>query len=134
LRPSSRPFLQDFLHGAAVAQLLQRQTEDHQDLLSAELGESLQQHRENHRLQIAPALQDPPAALPQLVELSRRTILQKSLRSGAKSGAKSGADSGCSARMVDEQAVRFAARIQVILDRPGDSGSGYLSLCPYRSA
>jgi hypothetical protein len=33
LRPSSRPFLQDFLHGAAVAQLLQRQTDNHQDLL-----------------------------------------------------------------------------------------------------
>ncbi len=117
--------LQDLLHGASVAQLPQRQTDDHQDLLSAELGEPLQQHRENHRLQIPPALQDPPAALPQLVELLRRTILQKSLRSGAKSGATSGAKSGadrgdkcgCSARTVDEQAVRFAARIHVIVDR-----------------
>jgi hypothetical protein len=45
----------------------------------------------------------------QLVELSRRTILQKTLRSGG--------DSAFSARMVDEQAELFGERIQTILDR-----------------
>jgi hypothetical protein len=55
--------LQDLLHCAAVAQLLQRHAGDHQNLLLAQLWKSLKQHRENHRLQIPSACQDPPAGI-----------------------------------------------------------------------
>ena len=66
------PLLQDLLNSTGVAQFLQRQTNDHQDLLSAEQGEPLEQHRENDRLQILPALQNSPAALPKLLFRSHR--------------------------------------------------------------
>ena len=55
------------------------------------------------------ALRQRVVRVEQLVALSRRTILQKTLRSGG--------DTDFSARMVDEQAERFAGRIQTILDR-----------------
>jgi hypothetical protein len=46
-----------------VAQFLQRQPSDHQNLILAQLWKSLKQHRENHRLQIPSARQDPPAVI-----------------------------------------------------------------------
>jgi hypothetical protein len=45
----------------------------------------------------------------QLVDLSRQTILQKTLRSGG--------DTDLAARLVGEQTLRFGERIQAILDR-----------------
>jgi hypothetical protein len=62
-----------------------------------------------YRELIVHALRQQVVRVEQLVELSRRTILQKTLRSGG--------DSAFSARMVDEQAELFGERIQTILDR-----------------
>ncbi len=62
-----------------------------------------------YRELIVQALRQRVVRVEQLVALSRRTILQKTLRSGG--------DTDFSARMVDEQAERFAGRIQAILDR-----------------
>jgi hypothetical protein len=62
-----------------------------------------------YRELIVQALRQRVVRVEQLVALSRRTILQKTLRSGG--------DTDFSARMVDEQAERFAGRIQTILDR-----------------
>jgi hypothetical protein len=62
-----------------------------------------------YRELIVQALRQRVVRVEQLVALSRQTILQKTLRSGG--------DSDFSARMVDEQAVRFRGRIQEILDR-----------------
>ncbi len=57
------PFLQDHLHSAGVAQLLQGKCIDHEDLLPAELSEALKQHRENNRLQISAFRQHAPGTL-----------------------------------------------------------------------
>jgi hypothetical protein len=62
-----------------------------------------------YRELIVQALRQRVVRVEQLVELSRRTILQKTIRSGG--------DSDFSARMVEEQAERYGGRIQVILDR-----------------
>jgi hypothetical protein len=58
---------------------------------------------------IVQALRQQVVRVEQLVELSRQTILQKTLRSGG--------DTDLAARLVDEQARRFSERIQLILDR-----------------
>jgi len=62
-----------------------------------------------YRELIVQALRQRVVRVEQLVALSRKTILQKTLRSGG--------DSDFSARMVDEQLERFGGRIQAILDR-----------------
>ena len=62
-----------------------------------------------YRELIVQALRQRVVRVEQLVELSRQTILQKTLRSGG--------DTDLAARLVDEQALRFGERIQVILDR-----------------
>lgn len=62
-----------------------------------------------YRELIVQALRQRVTRVEQLVELSRQTILQKTLRSGG--------DIDLAARLVDEQAQRFGERIQVILDR-----------------
>jgi hypothetical protein len=62
-----------------------------------------------YRELIVQALRQRVVRVEQLVELSRQTILQKTLRSGG--------DTDLAARLVNEQAQRFGERIQVILDR-----------------
>ena len=62
-----------------------------------------------YRELIVQALRQRVLRLEQLLELSRQTILQKTLRSGG--------DTDFAARMVDAQAERFGTRIQTILDR-----------------
>lgn len=62
-----------------------------------------------YRELIVQALRQRVVRVEQLVELSRQTILQKTLRSGG--------DTDLAARLVDEQAQRFGERIQVFLDR-----------------
>jgi hypothetical protein len=62
-----------------------------------------------YRELIVQALRQQVVRVEQLVQLSRQTILQKTLRSGG--------DTDLAARLVDEQAQRFGERIQVILDR-----------------
>lgn len=62
-----------------------------------------------YRELIVQALRQRVVRVEQLVELSRQTILHKTLRSGG--------DTDLAARLVDEQAQRFRERIQVILDR-----------------
>ena len=62
-----------------------------------------------YRELIVQALRQQVVRVEQLVELSRQTILQKTLRSGG--------DTDLAALLVDEQAQRFGERIQVILDR-----------------
>ena len=62
-----------------------------------------------YRELIVQALRQRVVRVEQLVELSRQTILQKTLRSGG--------DTDLAARLVEEQAQRFGERIQVILDR-----------------
>ncbi len=62
-----------------------------------------------YRELIVQALRQRVVRVEQLVELSRQTILQKTLRSGG--------DTDLAARLVDEQAQRFGERIQMILDR-----------------
>ena len=62
-----------------------------------------------YRELIVQALRQRVVRVEQLVELSRQTILQKTLRSGG--------DTDLAARLVGEQAQRFGEQIQVILDR-----------------
>ena len=62
-----------------------------------------------YRELIVQALRQQVVRVEQLVELSRQTILQKTLRSGG--------DTDFAARMVDGQAERYGERIQAILDR-----------------
>ncbi len=62
-----------------------------------------------YRELIVQALRQRVVRVEQLIQLSRQTILQKTLRSGG--------DTDLAARMVDAQAERFGQHIQVILDR-----------------
>lgn len=62
-----------------------------------------------YRELIVQALRQQVVRVEQLVELSRQTILQKTLRNGG--------DTDFATRMVDGQADRYGERIQVILDR-----------------
>ena len=62
-----------------------------------------------YRELIVQALRQQVVRVEQLVDLSRQTILQKTLRSGG--------DTDLAARLVVEQARRFSERIQLILDR-----------------
>ena len=62
-----------------------------------------------YRELIVQALRQRVVRVEQLVEFSRQTILQKTLRSGG--------DTTLAARLVEEQAHRFGERIQMILDQ-----------------
>jgi hypothetical protein len=97
----------------ASVQAAYRQLQDLRFAIAQEMGQVEPSFRFYHciiyRELIVHALRQQVVRVEQLVELSRRTILQKTLRSGG--------DSAFSARMVDEQAELFGERIQTILDR-----------------
>ena len=81
--------------------------------IAQEMGELNPDFRFYHcivyRELIVQALRQQVVRVEQLVDLSRQTILHKTLRSGG--------DTDLAARLVDEQARRFGDRIQLILDR-----------------
>ncbi len=97
----------------ASVQAAYRQLQDLRFAIAQEMGQVEPSFRFYHciiyRELIVQALRQQVVRVEQLVELSRRTILQKTLRSGG--------DSDFSARMVDEQTERFGGRIQAILDQ-----------------
>jgi hypothetical protein len=90
-----------------------RQLQDLRFTIAEEMGQLEPDFRFYHciiyRELIVQALRQRVVRVEQLVELSRQTILQKTLRSGG--------DTDLAARLVDEQAQRFGEQIQVILDR-----------------
>lgn len=90
-----------------------RELQDLRFVIAQEMGQLDSDFRFYHcivyRELIVQALRQRVVRVEQLVELSRQTILQKTLRSGG--------DTELAARLVDEQAQRFGERIQVILDR-----------------
>jgi hypothetical protein len=97
----------------ASVQAAYRQLQDLRFAIAQEMGELEPHFRFYHcivyRELIVQALRQRVVRVEQLVELSRQTILQKTLRSGG--------DTDLAARLVDEQARRFGEQIQVILDR-----------------
>ena len=97
----------------ASVQAAYRELQDLRLAIAQEMGKLEPDFRFYHciiyRELIVQALRQRVVRVEQLVALSRQTILQKTLRSGG--------DTELAARMVDEQAQRFADRIQVILDR-----------------
>jgi hypothetical protein len=97
----------------ASVQAAYRQLQDLRFAIAQEMGEMDPDFRFYHciiyRELIVQALRQQVVRVEQLVELSRQTILQKTLRSGG--------DTDLAARLVDEQSQRFGERIQVILDR-----------------
>ncbi len=97
----------------ASVQAAYRQLQDLRLAMAQEMGQLDPDFRFYHciiyRELIVQALRQRVVRVEQLVELSRQTILQKTLRSGG--------DTDLAARLVDEQARRFGERIQVILDR-----------------
>ena len=97
----------------ASVQAAYRQLQDLRFAIAQEMGQLEPDFRFYHciiyRELIVQALRQRVVRVEQLVELSRQTILQKTLRSGG--------DPDLAARLVDEQAQRFGERIQVILDR-----------------
>lgn len=97
----------------ASVQAAYRQLQDLRLAIAQEMGQLEPDFRFYHciiyRELIVQALRQRVVRVEQLVELSRQTILQKTLRSGG--------DTDLAARLVDEQARRFGERIQVILDR-----------------
>lgn len=97
----------------ASVQAAYRQLQDLRFAIAQEMGQLEPDFRFYHciiyRELIVQALRQRVVRVEQLVELSRQTILQKTLRSGG--------DTELAARLVDEQAQRFGERIQVILDR-----------------
>jgi hypothetical protein len=90
-----------------------RELQDLRLAIAQEMGQLEPDFRFYHciiyRELIVQALRQQVVRVEQLVELSRQTILQKTLRSGG--------DTDLAARLVDEQSQRFGERIQVILDR-----------------
>ena len=90
-----------------------RQLQDLRFTIAEEMGQLEPDFRFYHciiyRELIVQALRQRVGRVEQLVELSRQTILQKTLRSGG--------DTDLAARLVDEQSQRFGEQIQVILDR-----------------
>lgn len=97
----------------ASVQAAYRQLQDLRFGIAQEMGQLEPDFRFYHciiyRELIVQALRQRVVRVEQLVELSRQTILQKTLRSGG--------DTELAARLVDEQARRFGEQIQVILDR-----------------
>ncbi len=97
----------------ASVQAAYRELQDLRFAIAQEMGQLEPDFRFYHciiyRELIVQALRQQVVRVEQLVELSRQTILQKTLRSGG--------DTDLAARLVDEQAQRFGERIQVILDR-----------------
>jgi hypothetical protein len=97
----------------ASVQAAYRELQDLRLAIAQEMGQLEPDFRFYHciiyRELIVQALRQQVVRVEQLVELSRQTILQKTLRSGG--------DTDLAARLVDEQAQRFGERIQVILDR-----------------
>ena len=97
----------------ASVQAAYRELQDLRFTIAQEMGQLEPDFRFYHciiyRELIVQALRQRVVRVEQLVELSRRTILQKTLRSGG--------DTDLAARLVDEQAQRFGEHIQVILDR-----------------
>jgi hypothetical protein len=97
----------------ASVQAAYRELQDLRFAIAQEMGQLEPDFRFYHciiyRELIVQALRQRVVRVEQLVELSRQTILQKTLRSGG--------DTDLAARLVDEQAQRFGERIQVILDR-----------------
>lgn len=112
-RPSGGDTPVDESAALASVQAAYRQLQDLRFAIAQEMGELEPGFRFYHciiyRELIVQALRQRVVRVEQLVELSRQTILQKTLRSGG--------DTDLAARLVDEQAQRFGARIQVILDR-----------------
>ncbi|MEB3185338.1 MAG: hypothetical protein VKM97_05580, partial [Cyanobacteriota bacterium] len=90
-----------------------RELQDLRFTIAQEMGQLEPDFRFYHcivyRELIVQALRQRVVRVEQLVELSRQTILQKTLRSGG--------DTDLAARLVGEQAQRFGEQIQVILDR-----------------
>jgi hypothetical protein len=97
----------------ASVQAAYRELQDLRFTIAQEMGQLEPDFRFYHciiyRELIVQALRQRVVRVEQLVELSRQTILQKTLRSGG--------DTDLAARLVDEQAGRFGEQIQVILDR-----------------
>ncbi|MCP9943000.1 hypothetical protein KBY70_11430 [Cyanobium sp. ATX 6E8] len=90
-----------------------RELQDLRFAIAQEMGQLDSDFRFYHciiyRELIVQALRQRVVRVEQLVDLSRQTILQKTLRSGG--------DTDLAVRLVEEQAQRFGERIQVILDR-----------------
>lgn len=97
----------------ASVQAAYGQLQDLRFTIAQEMGQLDSDFRFYHcivyRELIVQALRQRVLRVEQLVELSRQTILQKTLRSGG--------DTDLAARLVDEQALRFRERIQAILDQ-----------------
>ena len=112
-RPSGGDTPVDETAALASVQAAYRQLQDLRLAIAQEMGQLEPDFRFYHciiyRELIVQALRQRVVRVEQLVELSRQTILQKTLRSGG--------DTDLAARLVDEQARRFGERIQVILDR-----------------
>lgn len=110
----------------ASVQAAYRELQDLRFAIAQEMGQLEPDFRFYHciiyRELIVQALRQQVVRVEQLVDLSRQTILRKTLRNGG--------DTDLAARLVDEQAQRFADRIQVILDRiiypPGTVAAGDL--------
>jgi hypothetical protein len=96
----------------ASVQTAYRELQDLRFAIAQEMGQLESGFRFYHcivyRELIVQALRQRVVRVEQLVELSRQTILQKTLRSGG--------NTELAARLVDEQARRFGERIQRILD------------------
>lgn len=96
----------------ASVQAAYRHLQDLRIVIAQEMGQLEPGFRFYHciiyRELIVQALRKQVVRVEQLVEHSRQTILQKTLRSGG--------DTDLAARLVDEQALRFGERIQAILD------------------
>ena len=97
----------------ASVQAAYRQLQDLRFAIAQEMGQLEPDFRFYHcivyRELIVQALRQRVVRVEQLVDLSRQTILQKTLRSGG--------DTDLAARLVGEQTLRFGERIQAILDR-----------------
>lgn len=110
----------------ASVQAAYRELQDLRFAIAQEMGQLEPDFRFYHciiyRELIVQALRQQVVRVEQLVDLSRQTILRKTLRNGG--------DTDLAGRLVDEQAQRFADRIQVILDRinypPGTVAAGDL--------
>ena len=111
-QPERRPPVNEAAALASV-QAAYRELQDLRFTIAQEMGEQEPGFRFYHcivyRELIVQALRQQVVRAEQLVDLSRQTILRKTMRSGG--------DIDLAARLVDEQAQRFSERIQVILDR-----------------
>lgn len=112
-RQSDGPPLVDEVKALESVQAAYRDLQDLRFVIAQEMGQVEPDFRFYHcivyRELIVQALRQRVVRVEQLVDLSRQTILQKTLRSGG--------DTDLAARLVDEQSQRFGERIQMILDR-----------------